>query len=111
MPIQILRPDKDLIDVRVDNQATVGNIRAVKRRPGWIRTVDNTIGVMGISFSHWIFPLRCRILFGGVLRSDWRFDNGPTNALFRNFARVRSLVWLLITLAFLHLSHGRVRQD
>ena len=86
MPIQILRPDKDLIDVRVDNQATVGNIRAVKRRPGWIRTVDNTIGVMGISFAHWIFPLRRWILFGGVLWTDLRCDSGATLALLRNWA-------------------------
>lgn len=104
-----LRPDKDLVDVRVENQTTVGDVRAVKRGPGWIGTVDDPIGVMGISFTHWILSLLRRILFSGVLWSDLRCDSGPARTLFRNFARVRSLrVLLLITRTFLHLSHRRI---
>jgi hypothetical protein len=112
-PIQMtteLWPDKDLIDMRVENKTPVGDVRAVKIRPGRIGTGDNAIGFMGISFAHWIFPLRRRILFGGFLRSDRRCDGGATRALFRYFAAcVRCLrVCLLVTLAFPHLSHRRV---
>ncbi|PYM01336.1 MAG: hypothetical protein DMF19_06775 [Verrucomicrobia bacterium] len=88
-PIQMtteLWPDKDLINMRIDNKTPVGDARAVKGRPGRIGTVDNAISVMGISFAHRIFPLRRRILFGGFLRSDRRCDSGATRALFRNLA-------------------------
>ena len=83
-----LWPDEDLIDVRIENKTTVGNVRAVKRGQGRIGTVDNPIGVMGISFTHWILSLRRWILFSGVLWSDLRCDSGPTRTLFRNCARV-----------------------
>ena len=81
-----LRPDEDLIDVRVEHKTPVGDARAVKGRPGRIGTFDNPIGVMGISFAHWIFAFRRRIFFGGFLRSDRRCDNGPTRTLLRNLA-------------------------
>ena len=66
---QTLRPDKDLIDVRVENKTPVGDVRAVKLRARRIWTVNNAIGFMGISFAHWILPLR-RILFRRLLRSN-----------------------------------------
>jgi len=81
-----LWPDEDLVDVRVENKTTVGDVRAVKGRPGRIGTVDNPIGVMGISFTHWILSLLRRILFSGVLWSDLHCDNGPTRTLLRNLA-------------------------
>ena len=81
-----LRPDEDLIDVRVEHKTPVGDARAVKGRPGRIGTVDNPIGVMGISFTHWILSLLRRILFGGVLWTDLRCDSGATRALLRNLA-------------------------
>ena len=62
-----LRPDKDLIDVRIENKTPVGDVRAVKLRVRRIWTVNKAIGLMGISFAHLILPLRRRILFGGVL--------------------------------------------
>ena len=82
----MLRPDKDLIYVSIENKGTVGDVRAVKPCPGWIGTVDNPVGVIGISFAHWILPLRRRILFGGVLWTDLRRDNGATRALFSDLA-------------------------
>ncbi len=80
-----LRPDKDLIDVRIENKTTVGDVRAVKLRPRRIRTVNNAIGSMGISFAHRIFPLLRRIFFRGVLRSDLRCDIRADRALFETF--------------------------
>jgi len=103
-----LRPDEDLVDVRVENKTTVGNVRAVKRGQGWIGTVDNPIGVMGISFTHWILSLRRWILFSGVLWSDLRCDSGPTRTLFRRFGRVRSVQMLHLRITFLELSHRRI---
>ena len=102
-----LWPDEDLVDVRVENKTTVGNVRAVKRGQGWIGTVDNPIGVMGISFTHWILSLRRWILFSGVLWSDLRCDSGPTRTLFR-FARVSSVHILHLRITFLELSHRRI---
>src|SRR5206468_8040808 len=104
-----LWPDKYLIDVRVENKTPVGDVRAVKLRARRIGAVDNAIGFMGISFAHWILPLWRRILFGGVLWTDLRCDSGATFALLRNWAWARSLVCLLITLTFPHLSHRRIR--
>ena len=78
-----LRPDEDLIDVRVENKTTVGNVRAVKLRPRRIWTVDNPIGLWGSLSPIGYFPFLRRILFRGVLRSDLRCDIGPTRAFLR----------------------------
>src|SRR5437660_12597174 len=79
-----LRPDKDLIDVRIENKTPVGDVRAVKLRARRIWTVNKAIGLMGISFAHRILPLRRRILFGGVLWSDLRCDSGVILDFLRN---------------------------
>src|SRR5437868_14261054 len=62
-----LRPDKDLIDVRIENKTPVGDVRAVKLRVRRIWTVNNAIGLMGISVAHRMLILRSWILFSGVL--------------------------------------------
>lgn len=88
-PIQMttgLWPDKDLIDMRVENKTPVRDVRAVKLRARRIWTVDNAIGFMRISFAHRIFSVLGRILFRRVLRTDLRCDSGATRALFRNLA-------------------------
>ena len=65
-----LRPDEDLIDVGIENETTVGNVRAVKLRTRRIWTVNNAIGSMGISFAHRIFSVLGRIFFRRLLRSN-----------------------------------------
>ena len=109
-----LRPDEDLIDVRVEHKTPVGDARAVKGRPGRIGTVDNAISVMGISFAHRIFPLRRRIFFGGVLWTDLRCDIAAPLAFLSHFICVELIVGLrfiilITTAASFHLSPGRVR--
>ena len=83
-----LWPDKDLIHACVDDESVVRNLRTIKLGVRRKRTVDEARSFMRISFAHWIFPLRRRILFGGFFWSNLLCHDSATRALrlLRNLA-------------------------
>jgi len=83
-----LWPDKDLVHAGIENEPIVRNLRTIKLGVRRIWTVDKARRFMRISFAHWIFPLRRRILFGGFFGSNLLCHDSATRALrlLRNLA-------------------------